>query len=83
MMNEFKEKIKNFIMTELNPDRSFERLDDNEPLLDSGIINSLGVLKIMAFLDEEFGIDLSTEEIKLENFKNVTSICSLVEKNKN
>jgi len=42
----------------------------------------LGVLKIMAFLDEEFGVDLSAEEIKLENFKNVNSICSLVEKNK-
>ena len=81
-MSEFKAKIKEFIMTEVNPDRNLEALGDDEPLIDSEIIDSLGVLKIMAFLDEEFGIDLSAEEIKLENFKNVTSICSLIEKNK-
>jgi len=81
-VSEFKTKIKEFIMKEVNPDSNLERLGDDEPLLDSGIINSLGVLKIMAFLDEEFGIDLSTEQIKLENFKNVNSICGLVEKNK-
>ena len=81
-MSEFKAKIKEFIMTEVNPDRNLVEIDDDEPLVDSEIIDSLGILKIMAFLDEEFGIDLSAEEIKLENFKNVTSICSLVEKNK-
>jgi len=81
-MNEFKARIKEFIMTEVNPDRNLVEIDDDEPLVDSEIIDSLGILKIMAFLDEEFGIDLSAEQIKLENFKNVTSICSLIEKNK-
>lgn len=81
-MSEFKAKIKEFIMTEVNPERNLVELGDDEPLVDSEIIDSLGVLKIMAFLDEEFGIDLSAEQIKLENFRNVTSICSLIEKNK-
>jgi acyl carrier protein len=81
-MSEFKARIKEFIMTEVNPDRNLVEIDDDEPLVDSEIIDSLGILKIMAFLDEEFGIDLSAEQIKLENFKNVTSICSLIEKNK-
>jgi acyl carrier protein len=81
-MSEFKAKIKEFIMTEVNPDRNLVELGDDEPLVDSEIIDSLGILKIMAFLDEEFGIDLSAEQIKLENFRNVTSICSLIEKNK-
>ena len=81
-MSELNAKLKKFIMTEVSPDLNLPQLDDDEPLIESGIIDSLGVLKIMAFLDEEFGIDLSAEQIKLENFKNVTSICSLVEKNK-
>ncbi len=79
-MNEFKARLIKFIMTEVNPDRNLEGLGDDEPLLDSAIIDSLGVLKIMAFMDEEFGIDLSAEQIKLENFKDITSICGLVEK---
>jgi len=82
-MSEFNAKLKEFIMTEVNPDLNLKRLDDDEPLIESGIIDSLGVLKILAFLDEAFGIDLSSDQIKLENFKNVSSICALVEKQKN
>ena len=81
-MSEFKAKIKEFIKTEVNPDRNLEGLGDDELLVDSGIIDSLGILKIMAFLDEEFGVDLSDQQITPDNFKNITSICSLVETNK-
>ena len=81
-MSELKARIKQFVITEVNPERNLEQLGDEEPLVDSGIVDSLGVLKIMAFLDEEFGIDLSTEQIKLENFNSVTSICSLIDKSK-
>jgi len=81
-MSELKARIKQFVMTEVNPERNLEQLGDEEPLVDSGIVDSLGVLKIMAFLDEEFGIDLSAEQIKLENFNSVTSICSLLDKSK-
>jgi acyl carrier protein len=81
-MSEFKAKIENFIITEVSPDRNLTGLDDEEPLVDSGIIDSLGVLKIMAFLDEEFGIDLSAQQIRLENFRNLTSICKLIEESK-
>jgi acyl carrier protein len=80
-MSEFKARLKEFIRTEVNPDRNLEGLEDDEPLLDSEIIDSLGILKIMSFMDEEFGIDLSAEQIQRENFKSVTSICGLVGKN--
>ena len=81
-MSEFKERLKEFIMAEVNPDLNLEALDDDEPLLDSEIVDSLGILKIMAFMDEEFEIDLAAEEIQRENFVTVASICSLAEKNK-
>ena len=47
-MSELKQKLKQFIMTEVNPERNLEGLEDDEPLLESGIIDSLGVLKILA-----------------------------------
>jgi acyl carrier protein len=82
-MSEFNTKLKEFIMTEVSPDLNLVKLDDDEPLIESGIIDSLGVLKILAFLDETFGVDLSSDQIKLENFKTVSSICALVDKQKN
>lgn len=77
----YTDKIKEFIMTEVNPELNLEQLDDDEPLIDSGIVDSLGVLRILAFLDESFGIDLSGDEIKLEQFRSVRSIRQLIEKN--
>jgi acyl carrier protein len=79
-MNELSAKIKEFIITEVNPELNLTHIDDSEPLIESGIVDSLGVLKIMSFLDESFGVDLSSEEIKLENFRDVRTICELVAK---
>lgn len=81
-MIEFNVRLKEFIMNEVSADLNLERLDDDEPLIESGIVTSLGILKILAFLDEEFGIDISSDQIKLENFKDIRSICALVEKQK-
>ena len=81
-MSELKQKLKQFIITEVNPERNLEQIEDDEPLLESGIVDSLGVLKILGFLDEEFGIDLSADQVKLERFKDISSICALVEQGK-
>jgi len=78
-MSELNARIKEFIITEVNPDLQLTSLDDDEPLIESGIVDSLGVLKIMSFLDEAYGVDLSSAEIKLENFRDVRTICALVE----
>lgn len=79
--NPYSEKIKEFIITEVNPEANLQTLADDEPLIDSGIVDSLGVLRILGFLDEEFGIDLSGEEIKLERFRTVQTICAMIQAN--
>lgn len=79
-MSTISAQIKEFIITEVNPDLQLTTLDDDQPLIESGIVDSLGVLKIMAFLDETFGVDLASAEITLENFKDVKTICGLVQR---
>lgn len=73
-------EIKQFILTEVAAELNLECLEDNEPLIESGIVDSLGVLKIMAFLEESFGLDLSSDQVKLENFKDIDTIRNLVER---
>jgi acyl carrier protein len=81
-MSEFKDNLKQFIKTEVNPERNIEEIGDDEPLLESAIIDSLGILKILSFMDEEFGVDLSSDQIKLENFKDVATINRLYEESR-
>jgi acyl carrier protein len=46
--------------------------------VDSGIVDSLGILKILSFLDDEFGVDLSDEEIRPEKFGSIRLILELI-----
>jgi len=54
-------------------------LDDALPLLESGIIDSLGVLDVVTFLENEFMIKVSDEELTPDNFANIRSLASFVE----
>ena len=53
-------------------------LEDDLLLVEEGIITSLGILTLINFIGEQFDISVASEEIVLNNFKNVNSIKSLV-----
>ena len=77
---DYKKKIEEFILTECLEDSSVQHIGDDENLLESGILESLGILKLIAFFDEEFNIEFPTNELKLSNFTNLNTIAALVEK---
>jgi len=54
------------------------RLDDNDSLLGSGIIDSMGVMEVIAFIDSEFGVDVSDEDVTEENLGSIRAICGYV-----
>ena len=49
-------------------------LGDSDSLLDTGIIDSLGTLEVVQFLEEEFRIHVADEEMLAENFDSIDSI---------
>lgn len=67
-----KEKIKKFIIENfLFGERG---LKDDEPLFESGIIDSLGLIKLLAFIEENFNVSIDMGEIMIENFNTVNDI---------
>jgi len=54
-------------------------LADTESLLDAGLIDSTGVLELVAFLEGEFGIQLADAEIIPANLDSVRAIVTFVE----
>ena len=82
-MNDISGQIKQFILTDIAADLHITHLDEDEALLESGIIDSLGILKILAFLEETLGLDLASDQVKLENFKSIRTIREMVERQKN
>lgn len=76
---ELKERIRNFILKELCQDGNIKSLADDNLLIEEGIIDSMSTLALLAFLDENFGILLSEEDLRPKNFATLQSICDLVE----
>jgi acyl carrier protein len=54
-------------------------IDDDTPLIGSGIIDSLGMLDVVAFLEESFLIKVSDDELTPDNFASINCMASFVE----
>ena len=55
------------------------RLDLDESLLTNGILDSLGVLDVVAFLESEFKITVTDEDLLPENFESLGRLTAFVE----
>jgi len=53
-------------------------MKDDDPLLDSGILDSLGILDLVTFLEKTFGIRVGDEELNPANFGTITSVARFV-----
>ncbi len=77
---DIREQIKSYIAeTFLFSDDGFEFSDDDS-FLDEGIVDSMGVLEIIMFLEETFGFSVEDEEIKPENFDSVNNLYSYIQR---
>ena len=74
-----KHQIKQFILSEIVSNNGEVSLEDTDPLLESGIIDSLGMMKLLLFLEESFSIQAADEDLMPETFGTVESLSLWVE----
>ena len=78
-MDETTAKIKQFIVDEFMPDVPVEDLDDDFDLLTGGVVDSLGLLKVVAWLEDEFDIRVDDSELGPDSFRTVAAIKAFVD----
>lgn len=76
--DEVKERIRKFISEEFLSDG--QELKDDESLFVTGIIDSLGMIKLTAFVEEEFGTPINASEVTMDNFGTIEEIAKRVRK---
>lgn len=59
-----------------NPDK----LKSDTSFLDNGIIDSLGVLELVSFLEERFSIEVKDEELVPENLDSIRNLVAYIER---
>jgi acyl carrier protein len=55
-MDEIKSKLRTYILSHFLPGESAGNLKDDTPLRTSGIIDSLGIIQLVSFVEDSFGI---------------------------
>jgi acyl carrier protein len=77
-LSDISDRIKEFIVTELMFEDSSATLNDDTPLLE-GVIDSLGLMQMISFIEEEFDVAIDDAEVTASNFRTVADIQRLVE----
>jgi acyl carrier protein len=71
-------RLREFILQKFPLARK-RKVANGDNLLESGIIDSLGVLEIVTFLQQEFLVSVADEDLTPENFQNIECMARFVE----
>jgi acyl carrier protein len=71
-------KVKTFILSQFLPGEDPSALTDSTPLMTTGILDSLATLKLITYLEEEFGIRVEAHEADAENLNTLADITRFV-----
>ena len=80
MEEDIKTKVKSFLLNEYLPGEDPAALTDTTPLMTTGILDSIAVLKVVTFLEEQFRITIEPHEAVVENLNTLADIARLVSK---
>ena len=72
-----KEQIRQFVMENAQA-KGITEIRDDESLMATGVIDSLGIFRLVSFLEDTFHIRISDDEIVHDNFQTVGNIESFV-----
>src|SRR5262245_45061735 len=55
-------------------------INDEDSFLETGVIDSMGVMELVAFIQSEFGVEVAPQEIVVENFDSIRKLADFVRK---
>jgi acyl carrier protein len=73
------EEVEAFIVKGIANGEATDALDHDTDLLASELIDSLGIVELIAFLESRYSIKIGDEDLDPENFRSVNSIARFVE----
>ena len=74
---EVRAKIRSYVISHFHLSRIRE-LGDDDSLLDAQLIDSLGILELVQFLEQTFTIEVTDDDLTPENFDSITALARFV-----
>jgi len=78
MSDDLKKLIIDYVKHEYLEDEAEEEIDENTPLISSGIVDSFSMVSLKTFLEKKFEIKIPDEKATTETFDTVNNIINLL-----
>lgn len=75
-----RQQVRHFILTNYLFTEDEQRLADAESLMQNGTMDSTGILELIMFLEETFGIKVADDEMVPANLDSVANVVGFVER---
>jgi acyl carrier protein len=78
MSDEIASDVKSFILEQFLPGEDPSELTMSTPLITGGILDSIGTLKLVLFLEERWRVKLAAHEMSPDNLDTIAQVADLV-----
>lgn len=75
-----KEKLKRYISDVLLSDRADLVLSEEENLLGTGLLDSVGMMTLVLFVEKEFELTIPPQDVTIEHFLSIDTIAAYLRK---
>ncbi|MHB8134465.1 MAG: acyl carrier protein [Anaerolineaceae bacterium] len=76
------ERVKNFISENILFSDTGYPYNDNDSFLEKGVVDSMNVMEIVAFVEDTFGVTINDSDIVPSNFDSIANISRFIENKK-
>lgn len=71
-----RQKVNQYVLQETFAEKN--KIQDDSLIFKEGYFDSMGFIKLITFIEEEFGIKISDEDLTEENFESINAITSYI-----
>jgi acyl carrier protein len=73
------DRLRRFIIDELNWNGRPDELTDSFPLIENGAVDSLGIFRMVSYIEDEFDVEILDEELVPQHFGTIGGVAHLVD----
>ena len=74
------DEVRNYILSVHLPGENPDMLSNDDDLLDMGILDSMAIMQLVAHLEQQYDINVPTEEIDPANFESIDALAAFIDK---
>ncbi|QDU07406.1 acyl carrier protein [Gimesia aquarii] len=78
-MSSIQSEVRDFVAENFLFDENPESLNNNDSFLETGIIDSTGVLELVAFIEDKYSVEVDDDELVPENLDSIDRLITFIE----